>query len=176
MKRIASILLLILFLAIHVGHLGFYWFESNRIEQQWLEKIEYGTNLREITIPINLPYWNLQSEFQPTHGSVELDGITYRKVFQKYDSKGLHILLAEDHKTAQLNQTMTDWINMTTQPESNEGPAKSRLIDLNKEYTSQTLSYVLSGYTEIVGEANFPFVGTKPTSGHLRLTTPPPRS
>ncbi|MEP4534923.1 MAG: hypothetical protein ABJ004_17650 [Cyclobacteriaceae bacterium] len=177
MKRVGSILLLILFLAIHVGHLGYYWYGLKKIDNQWLEHVEVHSELTHITVPVTLPYWNTQSEYKSTYGSITIEGKKYRKVYQKYDSNGLHLLLAEDYRTLALKQSISDWIQMTTDTESSSGNSTSDLIKtLSKEYTSLYLICFESKLRELTSGYGASFQQVALLDGFELISTPPPRS
>lgn len=84
MKNIISIFFLTLFLLYQVGYLGFYWISLKQTNQEWLGKVEYTGVTKKVSISITLPYWNDQSEYRPTSGSITIGGKVYRKFMQKY--------------------------------------------------------------------------------------------
>jgi hypothetical protein len=96
MKRVAAILLLIIFL--------FNWFgyrllsdylqhqADTRLESQ-LDQHQYDeASLIEIRVPLNMPYQSISSDFERYDGEIEFNGIHYKYVKRKID-KGELVLL-----------------------------------------------------------------------------------
>lgn len=132
LRRSLSIFFLVLFLLYQVGFLAYYWYSAEQINEQWLSLVEITPDMKHVTIPVALPYWNNQDEYQPTHGKININGKLYRKVFQKYYMNEIHLIIAEDLATAQLQRSVADWVRMMTDMPNN---GKSSLLkSVTKEY------------------------------------------
>lgn len=135
MKRAGAILLLLLFLTIHVGHLGYYWYGLKQIDRYWQQDAELTQDLKHLIVPIIIPYRNNDTAFRKGRGSILLEGVTYRIIYEKYDNKGLHILLAQDHSAQKLTREVSDWVNMTTDGEKSAAGHRADLVKhLMKDY------------------------------------------
>ena len=53
-----------------VGYLGYYWYSTERIEDKWMSHVEITPDMKHVSIPVSLPYWNSQQEYRVTHGKI----------------------------------------------------------------------------------------------------------
>ncbi len=174
MKRIGVILLLVLFLIIHVGHIGYYWYGLKKIDQYWQEGTELTENLKHLIVPINIPYRNNDKEYRPGQGSIRHEGIKYRIVYEKYDDQGLHILLAQDYSTQRLTREISDWVNMTTDGDMPADGSRAGLVkSLIKDYIFR--DSIMLEYDLLVIKSQQPWIHVlMPSHGHIENDTPPP--
>jgi hypothetical protein len=104
LKKLAAILLLVLFLFNMVGYRGWFYIA----EQQWeaqlqtsLDKEQYNeADLITIRAPLLLPYVTDTREFQRTDGEVKVAGVIYHYVKSKIE-KGEYVLLCLPNKNKQ---------------------------------------------------------------------------
>ena len=131
MRKAFSIFFLALFLLYQVGYLGYYWFSSHQINQKWMSQVEITPDMKHVSIPISLPYWTSQSDYRVTHGKININGVPYRKVMQKYDEEAIHLIVAKDTETENLNQSIADWVRAMTDSESSSNDGKTELLKYN---------------------------------------------
>jgi hypothetical protein len=111
LKQIASILL--------AGLLFFNWYgyrlitdlmedtSTARMEARLDENDYDPSQLIELRVPINLPYYNDWSEFERYSGEIEIDGIHYNYVKRKIE-KGELVLLCLPNNDKQMLQSARD--------------------------------------------------------------------
>lgn len=142
MRKATAIFFLALFLLYHVGYLGYYWYSAQQIDEQWLAHVEITPDMKHVSIPITLPYWNDQSTYRVAHGKINIDGKVYRKVMQKYEKDAIHLILAEDRKTAALHGHIADWVQAMSDSETPVNGKSEILISIAKDYTLDNLLWV----------------------------------
>ena len=127
MKRLAAILLLIIFL--------FNWFgyrllsdylqhrADTRLESQ-LDQNQYNeASLIEIRIPLNMPYQNVSSDFERYDGEIEYNGIHYKYVKRKVANGELVLLCLPDESRMRLQNARDEFFKLVNDLQN--APAKS---------------------------------------------------
>lgn len=176
MRKLAAIFFLSLFLVYHVGYIGFYWLSVKQIARQWQAQAEYHEGaLKKIAIPVALPYMPDQPEYRATHGTITIDGKIYRKVMHKYVQNTIHLLVAEDHLSENLNQSFEDWINSMTGTQNNSSEKSTLLKSLIKSYFAPGNHLALTPEISTSGENHFYYLA-KSYSLALDIDTPPPQA
>lgn len=175
MRKSLSIFFLSLFLLYHVGYLGYYWYSARKIDDQWLGKVEITPDMKHVTIPVDLPYWSNQEAYQPTHGKININGKRYRKVFQKYDSNKIHLLLAEDRASEQLERSIADWVRMMTDTETPESGKADLLKSAIKEYVPNQSTFLSDPITLIAESHPAGFYQASEGNLFAEHITPPPQ-
>ena len=157
----------------HVGYLGYYWVSQQQINQKWLESVEYTGQVKEVSIPMSLPYWRSQNEYEYTNGKFTWEGKLYRKVKQKYSDGALHIILIEDHLTQELNQSVSEWIKSITDTK-NDNSGKTTVKSFVKDYIHTPVEFAY--------QPGFSFLSKKVSLYHdfwqnvsQDIITPPPQ-
>lgn len=175
MRKAISIFFLGLFLLYHVGYLGYYWYSAQQINDQWMAHVEVTPDMKHVSIPITLPYWNDQSNYRVTHGKIMINGKLYRKVMQKYERDAIHLIVAEDSKTERLNQNIADWVKSMTDAESNTNGKADFIKSVAKDYTISNCP-TLAGATESILDIDYSQLAVR---GALEtfpeISTPPPQ-
>ena len=129
MKKLAAILLLILFLFHLIGYRVIFYL----LEEQWqqqvqlsLDKEDYNeAELITIKAPLTLPYVTDTKEFQRTDGEIMVDGKLYRYVKSKVEN-GVYVLLClPDHYQQKLEKGKHAFISYNTDPGVNDFSKKS---------------------------------------------------
>lgn len=117
MKKVLSILLLVVFLFNVGGYYIVFWglrFQKDKQLSSRLDANLYdpGETI-ELKIPITLPYPVQSEEFQRVDGRFERDGQFYKLVKHKLQDDTLHIICIRDHATRHLVDAMSDYVQLT---------------------------------------------------------------
>jgi hypothetical protein len=169
LKKLAAILLLILFLFHLIGYRAVFYL----LEQQWqqqvqlsLDKEEYNeSELITIKAPLMLPYVTDTKEFQRTDGEITVDGKLYRYVKSKVEN-GVYVLLClPDHYQQKLEKGKHAFISYNTDLSVNDGNKKNA----DSKATAFKLPVTESGQHYFTID----YSGYKKSKGHFHLTQSP---
>lgn len=122
-KKLVTISLILLFILYQIGFVAVYWVTKTQIDNHWHGTVSYDQPLKKVSIPLSVPYWTDQENYRPVDGLLELDGIPYRKVLQKYEKDTIHVLVVRDTMTEKLEDVTRDLI--TTQNSTQDKPNKN---------------------------------------------------
>lgn len=109
MRKIAAILLLLIFVFNLFGYRLFVSYMVNNVNQSLeaaLDRSSYDENeLVSIKKPINLPYYNNTKDFTRAYGDVEMNGILYKYVKSRIYNDSLEMLCIPNKGKQQLLNT-----------------------------------------------------------------------
>ena len=129
MKRIVSILLLLIFLFNVGGYYLLFVGLHHRADQLLSRKIEAnqydGTETIELKIPVTLPYPLQQNGFERVDGRFEHNGTYYKLIKQKLENDTVYIVCIRDNEEKRLNTVVTDFIKI-----NHSLPASSKALKL----------------------------------------------
>lgn len=123
MKKLAAILLFILFLFNLVGYR--LWF--NYVQQQSdiqleasLDKNQYNEDdLITIKVPLSMPYQTVQSGYERVNGEIKIDGKIYKYVKRRVVNGELELLCLPDQNKMRLQNAKNDFFKTTNDITSN---------------------------------------------------------
>lgn len=170
LKKLAAILLLAILLFNAVG----YRFVFNYFEQQTVVHLEQkidvsnysNEQLKEITIPLNMPYY-IDKEMELTSGELEINGLHYQYVKRKIENNILHIWCLPNHQRNDVVAAKNDVAKST-----NQAPNQSKKNILLKLFqtefvalgTPEIISHAIVDKTIVVANNYFYFSQFKPVS------------
>ena len=166
MKRIASILLLAIFLFNWVGYRLLSDYLQHRADaalESRLDQDNYDeSQLVEMRIPLNMPYLNNQSEFERFDGEAEVNGVLYKYVKRKIDNGQLVILCLPNQAKTKLLSARDDFFKLVNdlQQTSQNKKSGNTVAPQNPitEYTSQKNDFALLEWA-----SSFPQYSSKDT-------------
>ncbi|MEO7991491.1 MAG: hypothetical protein ABI663_18205 [Chryseolinea sp.] len=176
MKRITSILLLLVFLFNAIGYYGLIFILRHQLNREFTKKLdaeEYpGSETMIVKIPYTLPYQVNFDGYERVDGEFECEGELYKLVKQKWVNDTLFIVLIKDSHQTKLNKSLAAFVKA-----SNDTPipkSTSKLIEhLEKHYLCSTnqIQIVSIGWCR-----KFSFHIHKPTftAYYPPLLSPPP--
>ena len=116
MKRIAAILLLVLFLFNWFGYRLLSDYLQHRADAKLearLDKNDYDeSQLIKVKMPLNLPYQNNWSDYERFDGEVEIDGVHYKYVKRKIEDGQLVLLCLPNETKMQLQSAKDDFFKL----------------------------------------------------------------
>jgi len=129
-KRLLSILFLLVFLFNVIGYYGLYWLIREHLRANMQQQLDAGqyTESEAVTlkIPLSLPYPLLNdNQYERINGSFEHQGAFYKLVKQKLVNDTLYVVCIPDHREKMLHTAMTDFIKSI-----NDLPATSKTLKL----------------------------------------------
>lgn len=173
MKNILAIIFCTVFLVYQIGFVAIYFFAKEKNRQTWISKTEFNEGFKKVSIPLTLPYWQDQEDYQVTDGEMIVAGIHYRKVFQKYAQDSVHILLVLDETMNQIQNSTRKLITGNSGNEANSSADASFTFLLKNDLqtlTSFEFSFIRTG--EQI-DAKF-FYSETLISRSLSIDSPPP--
>lgn len=178
MKRVFSILLLLLFLfnvgGYYIVFLGLRHQANNELKARLDADLYSNEEIVELKLPLTLPYPVEQGEYERVNGKFEHKGEFYKLVKQKFENDTLYVVCIKDHAEKRLVKTMTDYEKMT-----NDLPASSKntLHFLGKlvkdfEHIDSEKTIQLNGWSQ---EIIYEIISPATISQSSRIPSPPPK-
>jgi hypothetical protein len=125
LKRITSILLLLVFLFNVGGYYIVFWglrvHADHTLAKRLDEGLYAGEETVELKIPVTLPYPLQPGGYERVDGKFEHNGEYYKLVKQKHAHDTLYVVCIRDNQEKKLVKTMHDYANMI-----NEIPSSSK--------------------------------------------------
>lgn len=114
MKKVISILFLLVFLFNVVGYKIFFYYLELAADERIQTKIEQISELDQelitIKIPINLPYHTDWANFERVDGEVNFKGKIYKYVKQKVSRDTLILLCINDQEKTEINKQRDNYV------------------------------------------------------------------
>lgn len=118
MKKLVSVVLLILFSFNLGGYYFLFWALQSHADQQLSKKLDENINSVgasfEVKIPLSLPYPLQQTDFQRKDGEFVYKNEHFRLVKQKLENDTLTIVCVKDQKSQQLTNVMEEFSAKTS--------------------------------------------------------------
>jgi hypothetical protein len=178
LKKVLSILLLVIFLFNVGGYYIVFWGLRFQADQQLAARLDANLyradETIEIKIPVSLPYPVQEQGFQRIGGKFEYGGEYFQFIKSKYQGDTLYVVCIRDHEVKQLETTMTDYVRLANALPGSANKALNLLGKLIKEFCSQDTTDISHNYgysmTFLFGEtcALLP-------APVIRIQAPPPR-
>ncbi|MBA4145261.1 MAG: hypothetical protein C0523_05820 [Cytophaga sp.] len=143
MKRIFSIVMLILFLLNVLGYYGVFVGLRFKNVQELVHRIDNDSYDVSETItfkvPLAVPYYTDSQDFERVDGEFEHNGEVYRMVKQRLLQDTLSIVCVKDNESKKINSALADYVKtFTDKPESSKQGAKT--LQLIKDYISFSIA------------------------------------
>lgn len=178
MKRLVSILLLLIFLFNVGGYYIVFIGLHHRSDQLLAKKIEadlfHDDELVELKIPVTLPYPIQQNGFERVDGKFEHNGTYYKLIKQKLENDTMYIVCIRDVQSKQIADTLKDYVAKT-----NDLPLNSKSLNLfgkflkDFESVETGLPHQVGGWSSEITFADLTFI---PRSAIIALHGPPPKA
>ncbi len=132
MKTAISIFLVALILFNVIGFYGFLVGVSFKARKDISRRLDADQYEREETItlkvPISIPYYSGNQEYERVQGEIEHDGEFYRLVKKRIVRDTLFIVCVKDQKSKHIRQALTDYVKtFTDKPLHKTSKSKSHL-------------------------------------------------
>lgn len=117
---------------------------SDKLLVQRLDRDQYDDDdLFQIKMPLHLPYYNSQTNYERVNGEVMYKGVYYRYVKRKVADDTLYILCLMNEAKTKLQGEQTDYTKMTadipTDKHSSSGKKASCLSEHNPQHADYSL-------------------------------------
>lgn len=136
--------------------------------------MEISPDMKLVSIPISLPYWT-ETSYRPSQGTLNIDGVTYRKVMEKYSNDSIHILVLEDKASDKLTADMADWVKSMSSTESDTSGKINFLNSIAKDYLSLA-EVVIPENTFSLNSIEYFFFQEGLSTRILEINAPPPQA
>lgn len=158
MKKLAAILLIILFLFNLFGYRIFFYYAQHQSDinlEQDLDKNIYDENeLISITIPFPMPYQHNSDGFERFDGEITLNGKIYKYVKRKYIDGNITFLCLPDYNKMHLEAVKNSYVTNindipggATKKQDNSKSAKGK--NLSTDYQQNVADYKIAFYNDI---------------------------
>lgn len=160
MKRVAAILLLLLFLFNWVGYrlLSDYLQRraDTRLEAQ-LDQHQYNeSSLIELRVPLNMPYQTASSNFERYDGEIEYNGTHYKYVKRKIENGQLVLLCLPNETKMRLQSARNEFFKLVNDLQRSSSQSKNstpaaEIINPVTEYWQQQNNWCIQPLAVIHG-------------------------
>lgn len=130
--------------------------------------------MKHVSIPISLPYWT-ETNYRPSQGTINIEGIKYRKVMERYADDAIHLLVLEDKASAKLTAEMADWVKAMSSSESDTSGKINFLNAIAKDYLSMT-EIAIPENTFLLNPIEYFFYQDGLSTRSLEINSPPPQA
>lgn len=153
MKKLAAILLLLLFLFNLVGYRLWFNYAQQRSDIQLeasLDKHQYNdADLISIKVPLSMPYQALQSNFERVDGEIKIEGKIYKYVKRRIVNGELELLCLPDQNKMRLQSAKNDYFKTTSDIAADNSSKKSDnskthiFKNITSDYEQQAATYAV---------------------------------
>jgi hypothetical protein len=179
LKRIASILLLILFLFNVGGYYLVFWGLKQHADHVLTARLDADLYSKEeaveLKIPLALPYPIQQQGFERVDGKFEHKGEFYKLVKQRVLNDTLYVICIKDRTEKSLDKTMKDYVKLSNDLPGAANKALNLLGKLIKEYHSGSI-IKLSEHTPSLLAVSFADFSTVLITREDKIASPPPKA
>ena len=155
MKKLAAILLLVLFVFNTVGYRLFISFIQIKADAGFVARLDKGNyndeDLVTVKIPINLPYQNNWKEFERVDGEITVNGQVYKYVKRKVYNDTMILLCIQHEMKTKLEQKASDYFGKINDLPGSENSKKA-----------DALKQLLSDFDTNANQQVFAITGTTP--------------
>lgn len=179
MKRITTLILLLLFLLNVLGYYGVFVGIQHSFEkrlQSQFDQDDYSNDDEVlIKVPLTLPYAADAPEYTRVDGQFEHQGEVYRLVKQRYASDTLFIVCVKDNATKEINQALVDYVKSYSDNPSSEKGSTKTLQTFSKDFISTitNLQSIESGWANAL---RFQTLSLTYESLAIQFNSPPPQA
>lgn len=151
MKKVTTLLLLLLFLFNVVGYYGVYLglrYQSGRALKATLDAGTYSNrDLLTVKIPFLLPYQMEEKGYQRIDGEFELEGEFYNLVQHKVEHDTLYVAYMKNHQHTSLFKSLVEFVHVTSDAPVSKN-AQKLVESLVKDYIStvSTITVAAAGW------------------------------
>lgn len=144
MKRLLSILFLILIFLNSIGYYGLLLLAREQLAFEIRQKIDEHAGTISgnmiLKIPYSLPYASNSQDYERTSGEITYSGEVYRMVKQRVYEGTLYIVCVRDAQTTEVNQVISEYSqNFSDQAQESGASGGKALNQLAKEYIITSL-------------------------------------
>jgi hypothetical protein len=152
-KKLAAILLLLLFLFNLVGYRLWFNYAQQQSDIQLeasLDKHQYNdADLISIKVPLSMPYQALQSNYERVDGEIKIDGKIYKYVKRRIINGELELLCLPDQNKMRLQDAKNDFFKTTndiaTNNDKKSDNSKTNIFkNITSDYEQQVNNYVVA--------------------------------
>jgi len=148
LKKLISILFLLLFLFNVGGYYLVFWALRSQAKSNLLHRLDadqYASeDIEVLTIPMNLPYSIYQEgNYEEAEGEFEHNGSYYNIVKQKIENDTLYLVCVRNHQHKKLVSRMNEYSNLMNNVPANTKHTQQLFGKLFKDYTSSKLASIV---------------------------------
>ena len=178
MKKVLSILLLVIFLFNVGGYYLAYWALEYKLDQALSVRIDRNQFAEEetitIRIPVSLPYPIQEHDFERVDGTFEYNGEYFKLVKHKLEKNTLIVVCLKNHDQKAVAETLTDYVKLANDLPGNAKKALVFFGKLLKDY-DQAPSSDLVGMNPWEQEILFTELILSWDRAYSEIPGPPPR-
>ncbi len=152
MRKIASIVLILLLLFNVLGYYGLFMGLNYQNKQQLIQRLDLSdyneSETVTLKIPISIPYAIDSKEFERVDGEFEHQGEYYHLVKQRLSQDTLYIVCIKDNNSKRIHQALEDYVKTFTDKPVDANSSAKVIPSFSKEYMSSycEIKHVSSGW------------------------------
>ncbi len=162
LKRLLAIPLLAIYLFNTVGYQLLFSLliqHSDKLLVQRLDQNQYDDNdLLQIKIPLHLPYYSSQSDYERLDGEANYKGVAYRYVKRKVANDTLYILCLKNEAKTQLKGAQTDYAKKATDLPVEKNNSSNKKMNYLGEHHSHQAEYSFAAAVRTLSQHRWLFV------------------
>lgn len=178
MRRFLAFMLLALFLFNTVGYYALYQAVRNQSNHALLKRLDQDSYREEETVtiklPLAIPYYQSDTEYQRVNGSFEHQGEFFKLVKQKIEQDTLFIVCIRDHAAEKLFNLVSDFTKIVNDlPASSKSGVLKLLGSFSKDYEVVHTAHVNKTTAEVI-KHHFCYQNFSLTDHYISIVSPPP--
>lgn len=150
-KKLAAILLLVLFLFNFIGYRLMFYALQQKADKELVTKLDNNiyneADLITITVPLSMPYLTDSKDFERKDGEITFNGKIYHYVKQKVFQGNLLLMCLPDEQKMHLQNAKDDFFRLANELQTNSSSKKSG-------ESSQVIKLVISDYIKTDNSIN----------------------
>jgi hypothetical protein len=158
-KKVATILLLILFLFNFIGYRFLFYALQQKAENNIVTKIDAqhynDADLITLTVPLSMPYLTDSKDFERKDGEITINGKIYHYVKEKITQGNLVLMCLPDEQKTHLQNAKEDFFKLANELQNNSSSKKSA------DNNSQIIKLVISDYEQLQTISSIDFYSTE---------------
>jgi hypothetical protein len=161
MRKLASILLILLLLFNVLGYYGLFLGLNYQNKQQLIQRLDLAdyneSEAVTLRIPISIPYAIDAKEFERVDGEFEHQGEYYHLVKQRLSQDTLYIVCIKDNNSKRIHQALEDYVKTFTDNPAGGTNSVKVIPTFIKEYVSASfeMKHISSGWVLPVNNSSF---------------------
>lgn len=132
-------------------------------------------DLVELKVPVNLPYYNSNKNYERVDGEIEFGGIHYNYVKRKISNDTVYLMCLPNHEKTQLYKDKNSYASQANELPNSEKDNNSSVKKkgFSNEYISHFIQYSIIGMVTPIHQ--FPDINpSQPAQGFCCMQAQPP--
>lgn len=181
MRRLISILLVVLILFNALGYYGIFVGLRFKTTQDLIHRLDISAYTEAETftlkLPLAVPYNDDSREYKRTDGEIEYQGEFYRMVKQKLSNDTLYIVCLKDHRSQHIKEALNDYVKTFTDKPVNASQQNTKIqLGFIKDYLPVKIALTSGTTGWVCNSMHNSRIIDLTSNPNLSLISPPPKA